>query len=218
MQKTALVCVLMFSSSPAFGQLESNSITVSVSRNSTVQPDQVVFAVTVQSPLSTNLDDVIAAVQTSGITAANFTGVRSSFVTVGPVPLVPPLSWTFTLSVPFAKQTDTVASLTALQLNIGQNKSRLTMSFTISGTQVSTQVLQSQTCSLSGLISDAQAQAQNIAVAAGVTVGPILALSSAASGPAPAAFNFVSGAFASVYVAPTSAPPCGLTVKFGLWR
>ena len=206
----------MFLAPLAFGQLESNSITVSVSRSATVQPDQVVFAVTVQSGLSASLDDVLAALQGSGITASNFTGVSTnSFITVPPAPS---LSWTFTEMAPFAKQKDTVASLTALQQTVAQGKSGLTLSFTVAGTQVSAQALQSQTCSLTGLLSDAQAQAQSIAAAAGVTVGPILALSSATSSPIPAAVNFVSGAFSSVYVAPTTPAPCGLTVKFGMFR
>lgn len=220
MPKIALAGLMMLLASPAFAQLDSNSITVSVSRSSTVQPDHVVFAITVQSGFSTSLDDVAAALQGSGITAASFAGVNGN----NPSPyLQPTLSWTFTLSVPFAKQKDTVTSLTALQQTIAQAKSGLTLSFTVAGTQVSTQALQSQTCSLSGLISDAQTQAQSIAAAAGVTVGPVLALSSATSSPAstpiPAAINFVGALSSSVYVSPNVyAPPCGLTVKFGLFR
>jgi uncharacterized protein YggE len=219
MRKSALVCLVMWLAPPAFGQLESNSITVSVSRSATVQPDQVVFAVTVQSGLSTSLDDVVAALQGSGITAANLAGVNSINPLLYVQPAPPPLSWTFTLTEPFSKQKDTVTSLTALQQTIAQAKSGLTLSFTIAGTQVSAQALQSQTCSLSGLISDATSQAQSIAAAAGVTVGPILALSTSTASPIPAAVNFISGAFSSVYVAPSPyAPPCGLTVKFGLLR
>ena len=215
MQKTALACFLMFLAPLAFAQLDTNSITVSVSRSSMVPPDQVAFAVTVQSPLSTSMDDVLAALQGSGISAANFTsvGTNPSYA----VPATPAmLSWTFTLTVPFAKQKDTVTSLTALQQTIAQNKNGLTLSFTVAGTQVSAQALQSQTCPLTDLISDARTQAQSIAAAAGVTVGPILALSSAASSPIPAAITYVG--LASYVSSPTYAPPCGLTVKFVLFR
>src|SRR5579863_4641627 len=75
MRKSALVCFMMLSGSLAFGQLDSNSITVSASRSTSLQPDLAVFAVTVQSGLSTSLADVIAALQGSGITQANFAGV-----------------------------------------------------------------------------------------------------------------------------------------------
>ncbi len=216
MQKIALAGLMTLLAPLAFAQLDTNSITVSVSRSSTVQPDQVVFAVTVQSGLNASLDDVLAALQGSGITAANLAGVSSN----NPSPYTQStILWTFTLTAPFSKQKDTVTSLTALEQTVAQGKSGLTLSFTVAGTQVSAQALQSQTCSLTGLISDAQAQAQSIAAAAGVTVGPVLALSSATSSPIPAAVNFVSGAFSSVYVAPTTyAPPCGLTVKFALFR
>ena len=61
----------------AFGQLDSNSITVTASRNASLQPDQAVFAVSVQSGISASLDDVLAALQGSGITAANLSSVSS---------------------------------------------------------------------------------------------------------------------------------------------
>jgi hypothetical protein len=56
MQKSALVCWIMLSCSLAFGQLDSNSITVNVSRSSNVQPDQVVFGNNVPSGVNTSLD------------------------------------------------------------------------------------------------------------------------------------------------------------------
>ena len=55
------------------------------------------------------------------------------------------------------------------------------MSFSIVGTQVSQQLAQSQTCSLSGLIAAATTQAQNLAAASGFTLGAILAMSSSTS-------------------------------------
>ena len=67
--------LLILSVPAAFGQLDSNSVTVSATRSMTQQPDQVLFGVTVQSGLNTSLDDVVAALQGSGITAANFSAV-----------------------------------------------------------------------------------------------------------------------------------------------
>jgi len=206
----------------AFAQSDTNSITVSVSRSATVQPDQVVFGVTVQSGLNTVLDDVLAAVQPAGITASNFIGVSSNnFVTVPPTPA---LTWTFSLTAPFSKQKDTVTSLTGLQQMIAQGKAGLTLSFGVAGTQVSAQALQSQVCSLADLVSDAKAQAQKIADAAGVTVGSILALSSGTAintgSYAPASVAIVGAyvSYSSFLSSPTSAPPCALTMKFSLLR
>jgi hypothetical protein len=94
-----------------------------------------VFAVSVQSGLSTGLSDVLAALQPVGITMANFGSVGTGFQNTNPH-AVPPsmLTWTFSLSVPFAKMADTVASLTALQQSIAQGKNGLTLSFSVQGT------------------------------------------------------------------------------------
>jgi hypothetical protein len=51
----------------AFGQIDSNSITVTASNNVSLQPDQAVFGTTVQSGINTGLDDVLMALQGSGI-------------------------------------------------------------------------------------------------------------------------------------------------------
>src|SRR5437879_1708715 len=59
----------------AFAQLDSNSVTVTASRNVNLQPDQTVFSVRVDSGLNTSLDDILIALQGSGIGIGNFSGV-----------------------------------------------------------------------------------------------------------------------------------------------
>ena len=213
MQRIALALSLLFGAPLAFGQVESNSIMVSVSRNTNLQPDQVVFAVTVQSGLGASLDDVLAAVQGAGISMANFSGVNTTAYSYVGGFSTTTLGWTFNLAVPFAKMKDTVTSLSALQQSISQGRSSLTMSFSVQGTQVSAQLAQSQTCSFSALFADAQAQAQNLASAAGASVGPVLALSSSA-----ASTSGVTVAALSAFLLNASAPPCAMTVKFSLLR
>ncbi len=213
MQRIALALSLLFGASLAFGQMESNSIMGSVSRNTNLQPDQVVFAVTVQSGLGATLDDVLAAVQGAGITMANFSGVNTTAYSYVGGFSTTTLGWTFNLAVPFAKMKDTVTSLSALQQSISQGRSLLTMSFSVQGTQVSAQLAQSQTCSFASLFADAQAQAQSLAAAAGATVGPVLALSSSA-----ASTSGVTVAALSSFLLGASAPLCAMTVKFSLLR
>ena len=75
MRKCFLYFGLIVFASLAFGQLDSNSVTVTASRGVSVQADQAVFGVFVDSGLNTSLDDVLAALQGSGITVANFSGV-----------------------------------------------------------------------------------------------------------------------------------------------
>jgi uncharacterized protein YggE len=215
--------LLVVSASLAFAQLDSNSITVSASRSATLQPDQALFAVSVQSDLNTSLNDVLAALQGSGITSANFSGVSTSSLSAifisGPItsPPGPTIQWTFGLPVPLTKTKDTVAALTALQQNIAQNNKSLKLSFSIQGTQVSQQLQQSQTCSIPDLLTDARTQAQTLAVAGGVTLGTILAMSSPTSSAAifPNSYPINTGISFSSAFAPA---PCVVTVKFAVTR
>ena len=208
----------LISASLAFAQLDSNSVTVAASRNINLQPDQVVFAVFVDSGLNSSLDDILSALRGSGITAANFSGVStvSSFNFVGPnqAPQPPMLEWAFGLAVPFSKMKDTVATLTSLQQTVSQKNSELKLSFQIQGTEISPQLQQSQMCVLADLIADARSQAQKLGDAAGLGVGSILAVSSFTTttvpGPIPVnRFSSTSGTFL---------PGCSVTVKFALGR
>jgi Protein of unknown function (DUF541) len=204
----AIVLPLLFGS-VAFGQLDSNSITVSASNNATLQPDQAIFSVSVQSGISTGLDDVLTALQGSGITLANFSGVSTqgqfSSTTLPGGQLPPPsLFWTFNLPVSLTNTKATVASLTTLQQTLSMQNNGLALSFSIVGTQVSQQLAQSQTCSLSALLTSATTQAQSLAAAGGLTLGSILAMSSSTS-------NVASSPYAT-------APPCTITVKFNVTR
>jgi|SRR5271166_5158928 len=183
MRNSIFIFLPLLACSAAFGQVASNSIAVSASQNTSLQPDQAIFSVTVQSGLNTGLDDVVAALQGSGITAANLSGIFShNPYTTGTGPALPILQWTFSLPVPLANTKATVASLTTLQQSIAKLNNGLTLAFTIIGAQISQQLAQSQPCSLTGLIASATTQAQNMAAAAGgVTLGPIIAMSGATS-------------------------------------
>ncbi len=211
----------LFSAALAFAQLDSNSVTVTSSRNANLQPDEAVFGVYVDSPTSTTLDDVLAALAGSGITMTNFIGVSTVQNPGGTEPPPPGLEWVFAVTAPIAKTKDTIATLTSLQARVTQAKSGLVLSFAVQGTQVSPKLQQSQPCTLSDLIADARAQAQKLADAAGMPLGPILAASSATLSTSTAGivapgisfnrFTLISSSF--------SVPaPCTATVKFALGR
>jgi len=169
MRKLCLCVMFLASAWDVFGQ---QSLTITASRSIALQPDEVVFAVNVTSGLNTSLDDVVGALAASGITAVNFLSVFSSTSNQSPV-----LQWTFHLPAPFSKIKDMINSLTALQQTIARNQSGLSLTFNVQGTQVSPQLQASQQCPIPDLIADVRAQAQKMANTAGVTVGPILALS-----------------------------------------
>ncbi len=221
MRKHFLSIGLVLFAPLAFGQLDSNSVTVTASRGASLQADQAVFGVFVNSGLNAGLDDVLAALQGSGITLANFSGVSetSVFLSVPPpnqAP-VPMLEWAFGLSVPLSKLKDTFAALTTAQQNIAKKNIGLSLTFRVQGTQVSQQLLQQQTCSLTDLLADARAQAQKLATAAGLNIGTVLAISSFASATVPS--SVVSFISSSGFFSPSVAPPtCSATVKFQLLR
>ena len=186
----------------------------------TLQPDQVVFNVTVNSSFNTGLDDVLAAVQSAGITSGNFSNLSNSGDNRAP------LQWWFSLTVPIAKWRATVTLLTALQQSINKNNSGMQLSFGVQSLQSSTASSQAQSCSPTDLVAGAQAQAQKVAAAAGLFVGQIIAISDGSSGAwgtvGVPTFFAESGGFASILVGEwfnTSAfSNCVAEVKFKLLR
>ncbi len=70
-----LLLFVFIPASLAFAQLDSNSVIVTTTSNSsTLQPDQVLFIVNVNAPLTSSLNNVLAALAGSGITQANLSG------------------------------------------------------------------------------------------------------------------------------------------------
>jgi len=121
---------------------------------------------------------VIAALAGSGISIANFNGIDSTLLSVGTGLLQRTIDWSFTLPVPISQLKATAASLTSLQQSIANKNGGLTISFRVSGTQAAPQLLKSQTCSISDLMSDARAQAQKLATATGFNLGYVMSMSS----------------------------------------
>src|SRR5437764_14658446 len=85
-----------------FGQLDSGTLTVTATRTMAVLPDQVAFTASLPAGVGTTLDEILALVAPAGITAANQTGVYSSF---------PPttLIWNFSWRVPLSNMKETIA-------------------------------------------------------------------------------------------------------------
>jgi uncharacterized protein YggE len=187
----------------AFGQLDSNSVTVTASNNVTLQPDQATFAISVTSDVNSTLSDVLSAVQPAGLTLANFLGIGTSYSYPGGSQ---GLNWTFNLAVPITQIKATSAMLVGLQKSVPLANQNLSISFSIVGTQVSQQLQQSQPCSYATLLASAQTQAQAMAMAGGRTLSGVLAMSAGTSTTTGSGVSY--GA-----VAP---PTCSLTVKFAL--
>lgn len=171
MRSLYLLTALLAAELVVLGQPDNGTLTISAARTQALMPpDQATFDVTVFSRFESGLDQVLAALPGTGITSADLTGV------VGTSP-GQELQWIFVVSAPFSKMADVAATLMALQKTIGQNNSGLGLRFDLSSIQVSQEARQSHPCSFSDLVTDARAQAQRLADAAGVGAGPILSLS-----------------------------------------
>ena len=209
-----------FASVLAFAQLDSNSITVTASRSSSLQADQVVFAIFVDGGASLTPDTVLAALAPAGITMANFAGVGTVQVYSPNGTPTQNVEWAFGLPVPLAKMKDTATALANLQQNIAENNGSVTMSFSINNAQVSPAAQQAQTCVLTDVLGDARTQAQSLATAAGLTLGGILALAGSTStttSASPLASNTYISRYSSSSTAFSNyAPPCSVTVKFAV--
>jgi hypothetical protein len=155
----------------AFGQLDHNTLTVTSSSTISLQPDQVTFFIYADFEPTATLDDVLAAVQNVGITAANLSSVYSTNVGFPQT-----TEWFFVLPVPFSKLGSTLSALATLHQSIGKTLSR-SLNYSVSGTQVSTQLRASAACPYAALFQDAGSQARALAAAAGVMLGPVVAIS-----------------------------------------
>lgn len=211
MRKLSLAILLV--AAPVFGQLPSYTVTISSTRQVVLQPDQVLFGLSVSSGPGTNLSQVVTALASLGITSTNLNGVQNS----GPTTL----QWSFSLATPLTSLSATINSLTMLEQTIGQNNSGLALTFYMAGTQISQQLQQSAARSNSDLIADATAQAQKLVAAAGMTLGPILKLSNTPSNPTGAGlvgyvlFGTLSDFLLGVAPLPIN---CSLSVQFQLLR
>jgi uncharacterized protein YggE len=216
MRTSYLIALTLASASLLFGQLDSDTVTIQASRSVNLTPDQVVFAVSVSAGPTTSLDQIVAALASSGITATNFVGVT------GGADNQSPLQWLFTLAAPLTKIKATIA-LTVLQQSIAHNNSGLTLMFQVQRTQFSPESIQSQSCAAKDLVAGAQTQAQNVAAAAGLYVGPIVAISDGSSA-MPTFAARVGDFLIGNWINPTglwynpTPPGCSVEVKFKLLR
>lgn len=204
-----LSIALLLPAALTWGQTTPNSITVTASKNANVQPDQVVFGISVNTGLSASRDEVVAALQEAGVTGTSFNNVGSvqQFDRMGARAEMT-LNWGFTVTAPISNMKSVIDQLTSAQRKVAQGKTGFSVSFGVQGTQVSAQAQQSQACSMTELIADARAQALKLSAAAGMGLGTILAISGGTFGPDPSGVG--------LFAAPVFYPVCSLTVKFAL--
>jgi uncharacterized protein YggE len=217
----SLLAVLTLLPPVLFAQLDPYTITVTASRSIYVQPDQVVVGVDINTNPNTGLDQVIAAIPNTGITAANLTGVSTLSGLLNPFAMALPggLDWSFAVTVPIATLKVTTDNLSAAANSLASGASGMTLTFSLRGTQASAQALAAQPCHTTDLMADARARALKLASAAGFGVGPVLAISdSSLTGGIPVAYVIATAGFitGAVFSQPPLPATCAISVKFRL--
>ena len=206
-------------------QLDDNTVTITATRTVTLQPDQAVVGISLTLPATNGLDDALAAVPAAGLTAGDLTGVQSWDTYQGAF-----LVWQFSKTVAFSDLKNVLPALAAAQQKLESQKGGDDLTYYVNG-QVSQQAQQASVCPLPTLFADAQAQAQQVAQAAGVQVGGVVSLSQGA-GAQVAALWFRTGDFSAVDATtiggfanfllasplPAASPGCSLTVQFRVTR
>jgi hypothetical protein len=205
----------VFAPALALAQLDADTLTITISSDSPLRPDRVQVGITVNAPVTATFDDVLASLQGSGVTPANLTYGSTFFPSPG---FDPKTDWLFTLSVPFASLKDTMSTLARLQ-----TASAMDIRFYIQGVQASPELVASNPCVFTTLASQARVQAQKVAEAAGVTVGPIVGISDQSAEEVVAYVAVPTavvrfGDFSAVgLIGSITAPsPCTMTVQFKL--
>lgn len=208
-------CALLIASAViGFAQVDSNSVTVTETRPVFATSDQLQFIITVSSTSIIGLDQLLAPISGLSLTAADLSSLDNQM----PEPYQEAAS--FRLVVPYSAAQTTIAALSALAQTISQNNSGLALDFFSGTAQPSNQSAVSQQCPLTDMLNDARARAQKLARAAGLFLGPVIAVSdgtvsqNAAAPERQAAMIYFLG-----YPTPQRQQPsvtCSLTVKFRL--
>ncbi|MFN7992613.1 MAG: hypothetical protein U0Q18_03385 [Bryobacteraceae bacterium] len=205
-------------------QFAPNNISIAASQVNRIVPDMVSFRIDIESPLTGVLDDINAALQSAGLSGATLGGVQTRpYYDVDPEQSY--LDWSYYLTAPLTSPGATVKALLSAQQSVPKQNPALSLSFYIFGTS-SSGSQQPASCSQPELVAAAQIQAQKVASAAGVKVGPILSLSSGGMpilGQGFAAGNISSITYASiqpggslVLLSGLPSSSCTTTVQFQL--
>jgi uncharacterized protein YggE len=188
---------LVFASTITLAQTSNaNIVVVSSSKAADVKPDSVVFTLSVDADPTLSIEDVVQSLSTLGITA-------DDLQSISPYPYAPQnpndtttTKYLFAYTVPFAKLKATTNTLDQLRTSL-KNDKNIDLSYFITEYVVAPGVVNdARRKVLPDLIADARSRAQDIAKAAGVSLGAIVSISDSAYY---GAFGAVSGAPGGYY-------------------
>jgi hypothetical protein len=219
---TAPTCnmTVRFALGLTFGQTEPRTITINAFRSANPQPDVVLFYLNVVAGPALTPDDITSLLAGVGITGATLTGGYTNALNGPPGAMQQVVQWSFTLSVPFSTIRQAVSALNAAQQSLAGKSSVVSFDYSTSGTQVSPQADQAATCSQADLWTDAKAQAQKVAAAAGASLGGVVSMAGGDlpgvtySSVIPVARVFLAGDFSLISTVPSPSTTCSMAVQF----
>ena len=155
---------------------QDNSINVIASKTVDLPTEEVSFSLTLTGDQGTTLEQAVQILKDTGVTEKNLVGVQLQ--PYGPQPNQTRIAYQFLLAAPFSKYKETMDKLQAARRLIAVDSP--TMDLMILTAQLgSTEATRerARVSALPDLIADARAKADQLAKAAGLTLGPIIGLS-----------------------------------------
>lgn len=218
-------------------QMDDNTVTITATRSITLQPDQAVVGVNVTAPATAGLDEILAALQGTGIDAGDLVYTATN----AGLNLSPVMNWQFSKTVPFSGLKDTLAALLAAQQKLEKQIGGFDLSYYVNSQPSQAAQQAPALCPIPTLFSEAQAQAQRVADAVGARADGVVSMSQRGLQPSVLQVpTFVSrtGDFSAIYdpltgsglipvsrivgvLSPAPLPlgsTCSLTVQFKLLR
>ncbi len=170
----------------ALAQVTADGITTSASKTVTLWPDNAVFTVDVTSAAGTTVDQAVAWLKDTGITAANLVGAgttqESQFTPGGTPPARMLHEFRITVFYPRIKElSDKLRAATAV---VAAAEGSLAYSLSLTASDYAVQLARQRV--LPDLIAEVKRRADSLAGASGLMVGTIQAISDSSSvAPAP---------------------------------
>jgi uncharacterized protein YggE len=165
------LALFLFSAVVLFGQL--SGVSQNVSRNSTVQPDEATFSVTVNTTFETTLENLLGILQKAGISGTDLAGqgINPSYNQGSPLENY----YTFQFTVAPSRMQDIAGKLNTIRQNLPEGVTQLQFSANLSASQKA--VNEARLRVLPELISEARQRAEVLARLAGLTLGAIESIS-----------------------------------------
>lgn len=190
------VCSILLAGCVAAQQpaIDANSIVVTANRSVVLAPTEATFMINVSAEIGISLEQVLAAVDL-GLTAQDLVSINS--YPIGPYPPRPDFSritYVFRLTVPFSQMKDTMDKLEKLRKTVDTNMDLNYNTSVVGPNQAAVDDARGK--ALPEMVADARKRAQQLAAAAGLTLGAVQGVSEgytysgAPPGALPANVNF----------------------------